>query len=511
MLAGMENSLAQLELIDTLQRLGISYRFENEITSILKEKFININNNNIFNNPINYDLYTTALNLRLLRQYGFTAPQEIFYDFMDERGKFKENISDDIEGALALYEASFYEKKGESILEEARVFTTECLKKYITMMEQNRLLLSLDDNVMALLVKHALEIPLHWRITRSEARWFIGVYEKKHDMNSTLLELAKLDFNMVQSIYQEDLKHLSRWWGHSKLGEKTDYARDRLVEAFLWQVGVRFEPQFSNFRRISARIYVLITIIDDIYDVYGTLEELELFTKAVERWDVKTIDELPEYMKMPFFTLFNTVNEMAYDVLEEQNFVNIEYLKNSWAELCRCYLQEAKWFYSGHKPSLKEYIDNAWLSIGSIVIFVHAFFSFTNPIAKESLKCFEEGDHHAISRQGSMILRLADDLGTSSDELKRGDVPKSIQCYMHDTGVSEEEAREHIKFLISETWKEMNNEDEYNSCFSKEYVQVCKNLSRMALFMYQHGDGHGSQNSHSKKRISDLIMDPIPL
>ncbi|XP_062119804.1 (+)-alpha-pinene synthase, chloroplastic-like isoform X2 [Humulus lupulus] len=436
---------------------------------------------------------------------------EIFYDFMDERGKFKENISDDIEGALALYEASFYEKKGESILEEARVFTTECLKKYITMMEQNRLLLSLDDNVMALLVKHALEIPLHWRITRSEARWFIGVYEKKHDMNSTLLELAKLDFNMVQSIYQEDLKHLSRWWGHSKLGEKTDYARDRLVEAFLWQVGVRFEPQFSNFRRISARIYVLITIIDDIYDVYGTLEELELFTKAVERWDVKTIDELPEYMKMPFFTLFNTVNEMAYDVLEEQNFVNIEYLKNSWAELCRCYLQEAKWFYSGHKPSLKEYIDNAWLSIGSIVIFVHAFFSFTNPIAKESLKCFEEGDHHAISRQGSMILRLADDLGTSSDELKRGDVPKSIQCYMHDTGVSEEEAREHIKFLISETWKEMNNEDEYNSCFSKEYVQVCKNLSRMALFMYQHGDGHGSQNSHSKKRISDLIMDPIPL
>ncbi|KAK6135480.1 hypothetical protein DH2020_030782 [Rehmannia glutinosa] len=38
-----------------------------------------------------------------------------------------------------------------------------------------------------------------------------------------------------------------------------------------------------------------------------------------------------------------------------------------------------------------------------------------------------------------MILRLANDLGTSPDEMERGDVPKSIQCYMNDTGVDREE------------------------------------------------------------------------
>lgn len=51
-----------------------------------------------------------------------------------------------------------------------------------------------------------------------------------------------------------------------------------------------------------------------------------------------------------------------------------------------------------------------------------------------SLDCLKE--HSNIIYSTSMILRLADDLGTSSDGLKRGDVPKSIQCYMNETGSS---------------------------------------------------------------------------
>ena len=37
--------------------------------------------------------------------------------------------------------------------------------------------------------------------------------------------------------------------------------------------------------------------------------------------------------------------------------------------------------------------------------------------------------------------------------MKRGDVPKWIQCYRDEEGVSEDEARKHIEFLIDETWK----------------------------------------------------------
>jgi len=63
-----------------------------------------------------------------------------------------------------------------------------------------------------------------------------------------------------------------------------DFARDRPVENFLWTVGVIFEPQFGNCRRLLAKLISLITTIDDVYDVYGTLDELELFTDVIVRF-----------------------------------------------------------------------------------------------------------------------------------------------------------------------------------------------------------------------------------
>lgn len=72
-------------------------------------------------------------------------------------------------------------------------------------------------NYLAILVSHALERPLHWRVPRLEARWFIDMYEKKQSMNTTILQFAKLDFNMVQVIHLEDLKYMSRYIKKSHL------------------------------------------------------------------------------------------------------------------------------------------------------------------------------------------------------------------------------------------------------------------------------------------------------
>lgn len=97
-------------------------------------------------------------------------------------------------------------------------------------------------------------------------------------------------------------------------------------------------------------------------------------------------------------------------------------------------------------------------------------------------------------------------------EIERGDVPKSVQCYMKDNDVSEEEARNYIKYLISETWKELNEERlAAESPFAKSFTDMCLNLARISVTMYRHGDGHGAPTSLDKERLSLLFVEPIPL
>ena len=67
------------------------------------------------------------------------------------------------------------------------------------------------------------------------------------------------------------------------LGRSLGFARDRLVENYFWAVGWAFEPKFSRTREAMTKANCFVTMIDDVYDVYGSQEELELFTDAVIR------------------------------------------------------------------------------------------------------------------------------------------------------------------------------------------------------------------------------------
>lgn len=79
---------------------------------------------------------------------------------------------------------------------------------------------------------------------------------------------------------------MCRWWKELRLSTKLSFARDRLVESYTWMVGIIPEPQFGYCRIELAKAIQLISVIDDIYDVYGTVHELELFTEAIERFAV---------------------------------------------------------------------------------------------------------------------------------------------------------------------------------------------------------------------------------
>ena len=112
--------------------------------------------------------------------------------------------------------------------------------------------------------------------------------------------------------------------------------------------------------------------------------------------------------------------------------------------------------------------------------------------------------HQAILSSSSSFIH--------QDEMERGDIPKSIQCYMHETCASEEDAREHMKYLIGEAWKKMNKARvEDGSLLSRAFIGVAENLARMAQCMYQYEDGHGAQGGETVDRVLSLLINPIPL
>ena len=70
MLLKVVDPLEQLELMDTLQRIGLSYHFESEMKRILEGLY---NNDHYGDTWKEENLYATALKFRLLRQHGYNV------------------------------------------------------------------------------------------------------------------------------------------------------------------------------------------------------------------------------------------------------------------------------------------------------------------------------------------------------------------------------------------------------------------------------------------------------
>lgn len=77
---------------------------------------------------------------------------------------------------------------------------------------------------------------------------------------------------------------INRWWKDLDFTSKLSFARDRVVEGYFWILGVYFEPKYALARRMLTKVLSISSIVDDIYDSYGTFEELQLFTDAIERF-----------------------------------------------------------------------------------------------------------------------------------------------------------------------------------------------------------------------------------
>ncbi|KAI3470008.1 hypothetical protein Pfo_026671 [Paulownia fortunei] len=482
-------------LVDTLERLGLAYHFETEIVEKVEEIY------NFQENPRDededYDLFTTALRFRLLRQHGYHVSCSVFDKIRDKDNKFDETLSSDVEGLLSLYEASQFRIHGEDILEEGVAFTTHHLTRMVPQLES-----PLKDKV-----KQALEQSLHRGVPIIKTRLYISIYEKDDSRDELLLKLAKLNFNFLQNLYKKELCELSRWWNNFDLRSKLLYTRDRVIECFLLGASIRFEPQYSSVRTWVAKSLQLVTIIDDTYDNYATLEEAQLFTEILERWDMDEIDLLPDYMKIVYRFIMDVYEDYEREAAKQEKSFAAPYFKEAVIQIGRAYNQELKWVMERQMPSFEDYMTNSIITSCLYVMFT-ALVVGMKSVTKETIDWLLSDPKMVIS--ATKLGRHLEDLGSHERENKEGEMLTVVDCYMKEHGVSKQETLSKFAKLADDAWKDVSTEWVMTTSIHKEMVEQLLNYARMADFIYKNcEDGYTNPEKRFAPQIVALFADPI--
>ncbi|CAI0455573.1 unnamed protein product [Linum tenue] len=440
-------------MIDAVQRLGIAYHFEQEIEAALLQ--ISCTDDDEDDNA---DLYTVSLRFRLLRQQGYPInPTRVLEKFKDEKGNFKDDLAGDVKGLLSLYEAAYYRVNGEQVLDEALEFAKTRLGP----------IAQLEDSPWADRVRHSLKWPILKGLPIRESRLFMSFYQQDDTHNEAILKLGKLDFNLGQKLHQHELKLLTKWWMDLDTSNTLPFARDRMIECYLWALGPLVEPDHTTGRIFLAKITALVSILDDIFDVHGTLDELESIVNVIERLIVK--------------------------------------------ELVRTYIKEARWYNKGYIPTMEEYVPNGYVSVGYPLGMTILCCGMGEAASEEVFQWLFNQPNPNIVVAGSSIVRLMDDIVSHEFEQERGHVASAVECYMKQYGVSKQEAHVGLNNLVEILWKDVNEDILQPLKAPLPVLTAIINLVRVMDLLYKDEDTYTNAKTFMKEVITSTLVEPVSI
>uniref|UniRef100_A0A0D9ZJ44 Terpene synthase N-terminal domain-containing protein n=1 Tax=Oryza glumipatula TaxID=40148 RepID=A0A0D9ZJ44_9ORYZ len=229
----------KMHLVDAVQRLGIDHLFQDEINNAISD----IKESEFTSSS----LHEVALHFRLLREHGIWVSPDAFKKFKGEDGRFINTIANEPRALLSLYNAAHLLVHDEPELEEAMSFARHHLE---SMRGGGRLKAPLDNQI-----NRALHLPLPRTYKRVEMLHYMLEYGQEEEHIVVLLDLAKLEFNLLQHVHLKELKALSQWW-----------------------------KDLYGYVELSHIIGFTI-LMDDTYDDHATIEECRKLNEAIQRFD----------------------------------------------------------------------------------------------------------------------------------------------------------------------------------------------------------------------------------
>ncbi|XP_037416535.1 (S)-beta-macrocarpene synthase-like [Triticum dicoccoides] len=469
-----------------------------------------VTNENVDREIMRHGRKLVSLRFYLLRKNRYDVSSDVFNKFQDKQGDF---FQSDTNSLLSLYSAAHMRTKGEKVLDKAIYFTKKHLLGALEHLESP----CVEEVYFALLT------PPFRRVRILEARSYIPCYEKEPTRNEAILELAKLNFNILQLLFCGELKEVTLWWQKLKVGSNLSFVRDRIVETYFWINGTSYNHKYSYSRIIATKITAFMTIIDDILDTYGSTEESMQLAEAINRWDEGVVDVLPEYMKDVYLYLLETFRSFEEHLGPGKSY-RVVYLKESaisvnvliffmktifpskFKKLVQAYSAELKWRDEKYVPKkISEHLEVSTISIGTSVVAC-AFFVGMDNINADTFNWLSSKTK--LLKSFAIFVRLTNDMASTQREQQGVHCASTIQSYMKEHEMTKDDACEKIKELIENSWEDMLKH--YLELIEQPMVvpQIILELSRTVDNMYKHTDAYTNSKT-IKDTIRMLFIDPM--
>ncbi|WOL15867.1 hypothetical protein Cni_G24648 [Canna indica] len=504
-----------LRTVDMVEKLGIARHFEDDIRSVLDRIYgcWLMNDEEIFLDPT-----TLAMAFRILRMNGYNVSSDCLKQLSDVNyfDSTLQGYLKDVNAVLELNKASQVKiLPNEHHLDELGSWSREFLKQVL---DSNQ---KLGPDVSLQEVEYVLSFPSWSNLERLVHKrhienfnpgnqGFLKTTYKCYSVNDKdLLQLAREDFTSCQYMYQEELKQLNNWVKDNRLDE-LKFARQHQTYCYFAAAATMFHPEMSEVRLSMAKNSILTTVVDDLFDVAGSREELENFVSLVEKWDVNWEKEASsEQVKIIFSTLFNTINDLAAKATATQKRSTIHHVVDIWISMVKTMMLEAEWRFDKQVPPLEEYMPVAYISFALEPIFLPTVYFFGEEFPEGLVR---HPEYYNLFMLSSICGRLLNDIQSFHREGKAGKLNGMALHMLHSGGSkTEQEAREELQRQIESSRTELLRIVVQRD--GSVVPRICKDLfwrmSKILHLFYNKSDGYASPREDMTRGVMEVIHEPL--
>ncbi|VFQ77047.1 unnamed protein product [Cuscuta campestris] len=465
---------ARLCVVDNVEKLGISRHYNEEIQTVLDETYSRWLQGG---EEIFMDASTCGLAFRLLQMSGYNISSGPVTHFLEESiCNITAGYPMDVYTMLDLYQALEIICNFDEYVSEKHNRWFEILREELS---SDLLCSDIHTRQIHKQVEDVLNFPFYANLERvanpryiehynvDSTRFSKTSYGSPNFCNKDFLTLAVQDFNICQSIHHEELKQLERWVGSKKSGlDRLKFARQKSAYCYFSAAATLFPPELSDARLSWAQNGVLTTVVDDFFDVGGSMEELRNLFHLLEKWDVNaSTDYCSEQVQIIFSALHSTISEIADKAFKYQGRDVMSHIIEIWLDLMNSMLREAEWTKEMSVPTLDEYMQNAYISFALGPIVLPGLYLVGPKLSEEII---QHPEYHSLFKSLSTCGRLLNDLKGFERESKEGKLNSLSLLATHSSGgVAEEEeagVREITNLISAKRREVLRKERRYTEC-----------------------------------------------